>query len=496
MLEKLFEKIPFAQIISRPQINVSGVATDSNLVEAGDLFVPIVGDHYNGYKFISHALEKGAAAVAGDEIKTRKNHLACIYLPNAANHVPFLSAAVYGEPTKNLQVVGVTGTNGKTTTAHIIEALLRSAYDDRAGYIGTTAYRWAKSHQEATYTTPPAPQLQRIFRKMVESEVHSVVLECSSHGIDQGRLNFTHLDVGVFTNLTSDHLDYHQNFVSYRNAKWKMFSELLINSEKKDKFAIFNIDDSTGRSWAREDLPQVETITYSVDHKSAAKVFPKSYELTKNSIVAKIQTPDHILDIKSPMLGLFNLQNILASVAVAHALHLDMTKVQNVISQGVYVPGRMEKIVDTDPFHVFIDYAHTEDALSRVLDVLQSMKEKKIITVFGCGGNADMTKRPKMGEIAAQKSDVVIVTTDNPRNEDPEKIMDDIFIGIDRAIFPSKEILRISKREDAIAKALDIAQPGDIVLIAGKGHEVYQEIAGTRHSFEDRKIVKAWLKQK
>lgn len=496
IVEELFAKIPFAEIISRPATNVSGVAIDSNLVEAGDLFIPLIGENYNGYRFINHALQKGASAVAGDEIRSRKNHLACIYLPNAQKHLPFICSTVYGNPSKKLTTIGITGTNGKTTTAHLIEAMIRGVRGTKVGFLGTTGYRWAGSVQEANLTTPFAPQLQRMMRKMVESGVESVVVECSSHGIEQRRLDYTHFDVAVFTNLTLDHLDYHGSFVSYRNAKWKLFASLLQDSDKRKKYAVFNIDDPTGRSWARESLLHIDTITYSIEKNSKATVFLESYNQSENGMELKVRVQDHLVNIKTPMIGLFNIQNILAALSVAHALRLDLNKAADVISKGVYVPGRLEKLVDTANFDVFIDFAHSEDALSRALDAFNQIKKKRLITVFGCGGDNDKTKRPKMGKIAVEKSDIVVVTSDNSRSEDPEKILDEIFSGIDQSHFSNKEIFRITKRSDAIEHALRMAQKDDIVMIAGKGHETFQQIGDFRHPFEDKKIVKEWMKRK
>jgi UDP-N-acetylmuramoyl-L-alanyl-D-glutamate--2,6-diaminopimelate ligase len=496
IVEELFSKIPFAEIICRPNANISGVAIDSNMVEPGDLFIPLIGENYNGYRFVNHALQKGASAVAGDEIRSRKNHLACIYLPNAQKHLPFICSTVYRNPSKKLQTIGITGTNGKTTTAHLIEAIIRGAAGNKVGYIGTTGYRWTGLVQDANLTTPFSPQLQRMLRKMTESGVESVVLECSSHGIEQHRLDYTHFDVAVFTNLTLDHLDYHGNFVSYRNAKWKLFSSLLVDSDKRRKYAVFNIDDPTGRSWARESLSLVETITYSIEKKSNATIQLENYTQHENGMDLRIRVQDLELNFRTPMLGLFNIQNILAALSVAHVLRLDMNKAAEVLSKGVYVPGRLEKLVDTANFDVFIDFAHSEDALSRSLDVMNQIKKNRLITVFGCGGDNDKSKRPKMGKIAVEKSDIVIATSDNSRSEDPEKILDEIFSGIDQSDFSKKEIFRITKRSDAIEHALRMAQKDDIVMIAGKGHETFQKIGNFKHPFEDKKIVKAWIKNK
>lgn len=494
IIQTLFEKVPYAQVLSKPNTNISGVSIDSNLVEPGDLFIPLVGKNTNGYNYINQAIERGAAAVAGDDIRTRKNHLASVYLPNASAHVSWISANVYGYPSRKLHVTGVTGTHGKTVTAHIIESFLRATKDNRAGYIGTTAYRWAKSHQEAKLTTPTAPQLQKIFQKMVESEIQAVVMECSSHGIHQGRLDYTDFDIAVFTNLGQDHLDYHESFVAYRNTKWHLFSSILENSDKKSKTAIFNLDDPTGRSWIHEGLNRIDTITYTTQKNPKSTIYTETFHLHKDGITAKVWVAGKPLQIRSPMIGIFNLQNILAGISVAHAMNLDMQVVEQTIEQGVYVPGRMEKIQGTKNFHVYIDFAHTDESLSIVLDTLNRFKEKRVITVFGCGGETEIAKRSAMGRVASEKSDVVFVTTDNPRNEDPKNILDDIFMGIDKN--SKTEIFRIPNREEAIVQALQIAQKGDIILIAGKGHETYQEISGIRHPFDDKKVVKTWLKQK
>ncbi|MEZ4845400.1 MAG: UDP-N-acetylmuramoyl-L-alanyl-D-glutamate--2,6-diaminopimelate ligase [Bdellovibrionota bacterium] len=496
IVQELFSKIPFAEVLSKPNMNVSGVAINSNLVEPGDLFIAMIGENQNGYRFIQHALQKGAAAVAGEEIRSKKNHMASIYLPNAAKHLPFICSTVYEHPTKKLELIGVTGTNGKTTTAHLIEAILREIKGDKVGYIGTTGYRWAGSHQESTLTTPFAPQLQRIFRKMVESSVESAVIECSSHGIDQHRVDYSHFDVAVFTNLTHDHLDYHRSFVEYKNTKWKLFSGLLLDSDKRKKHAVFNVDDATGRSWSRERLPLIDVLTYSSEINGKADVFPQKFTQHSDSMELSIRVGEKLLEFKAPMIGSFNLQNILAALSVIYALSFDLDVAANVISKGVFIPGRMEKIVDTGNISVFVDFAHSEDSISRVLDTLNGIKKGRIITVFGCGGESDTTKRPRMGRVAVEKSDIVVVTSDNPRNEDPEKIMDEIFTGIDQSQFSSKEIFRITKRDEAIQHALRMTKKDDIVLIAGKGHETHQQIGNIKQPFEDRKIVKAWMKQR
>ena len=492
ILKQLFEKIPFAEILSGANTKISGVATDSRMVEPGDLFIPVIGRKTNGYRFLAEALEKGATAIAGDEVKSRKGNLGCVHLPKAQQYVPLISAMAYGNPSRMLEVIGITGTSGKTTTGYLIEAILREIQGDAVGYIGDIEYRWAKSHQESKYSTPPAPQLQRILRKMVESQVRSLVLECSSIGLAQGRVDYTQFDIALFTNLASDHLDYHQDFVSYRNAKWKLFSTLLGYSEKKKKIAIFNADDPIGRSWVREHLPRIETITYSTDPKSGATVFTQSYKLNRDSIEATVHISGQVHTFKVPLIGLYNLQNVLASLAVAHSLRIEPKLAVSALQKIVRIPGRMEKVHSTANIEVFIDYAHTPAMLETSLSALAQIKKQRIITVFGCGGERDWTKRSKMGSVAASKSDFVILTSDNPRNEDPQKIIDEISEGIPEG-YPSEQIL---KREEAIFQALKMAKQDDIVLIAGRGHEITQLIKDLHHPSEDRKTVRSWFAKK
>ena len=272
------------------------------------------------------------------------------------------------------------------------------------------------------------------------------------------------------------------------------FQNSWSNRKKKDKFAVINIDDSSGRSWSKETIKTAQTVTYSLEAKTKAMIFPETFEQTKDGIHTKIHLPNTTLELDMPIVGKFSLQNVLAALCAAYSMNLDMKEIKELLDNGVHVPGRMEKMFGTKNFQVYIDFAHTEDSLDHVLNALQSIKQKRILTVFGCGGDGDQKKRPRMGKIAAEKSDVVVITSDNPRNEDPDKILNDIFAGIDEIYFSKKEIFRITKREEAIIHALKMAQKDDIVLIAGKGHENYQEIGGVRYPFEDRKIVKNWVK--
>jgi UDP-N-acetylmuramoyl-L-alanyl-D-glutamate--2,6-diaminopimelate ligase len=496
---QLFAGFPEVRIVGNPNVEVSGIAIDSRNVGPGVLFVALPGTKTDGNRFVAEAIRRGAPAVVAEHPNVPVGTTA-IHLPNGRRRLGEIASRLYGDPSLKMRVVGVTGTNGKTTTAHLIEAILRNAGSNPA-FVGTVGYRWNGVTREAPHTTPEASDLHAMFRTMLDEGVTEVVMECSSHGLEQGRLGGVALDVALFTNLTQDHLDFHGTMDSYREAKWKLFSELLEHSPKEKRLAVVNLDDPVGAEFHRR--LRLPTVTFSVRPSSKADVCPIESALTADGIRARIRIRSSELPIRSPLVGTFNLSNILAALAASDALGIPAGTAAAAVDGFRLVPGRLERIANGKGIHVFVDYAHTDDALRNVIVGLAPLRQGRLIVVFGCGGDRDRGKRPKMARVAAEGADVVIVTSDNPRSEKPEKIIEEIVSGLPKGtrIVKPEELqsssrgvaCSMSERRAAIEHALSVAARGDVVLIAGKGHETYQEIAGVRHPFDDRTVAGAWF---
>ncbi len=500
ILEEL--RVPGAKLRRESRTLVEGVNLDSRRVKPGDLFFALQGEKVDGREFIPEAISRGAAAIAvEDEVPT--DRLPVLTVPNLRNHLGFISAQILGEPSRKLRVIGVTGTNGKTTTCHLLETILQQK-GSSVGYIGTLGYRWGGKSFGTGRTTPEAPDLQRMLRLMVEDGVTDVVIECSSHGLELGRLNAVHFDVVVFLNLTEDHLDFHQTMELYQEAKGKLLNPGLTTSEKPNRSAILNIDDPAGAAWAREGA--FPTVAFSHKPSIKADLYPVRVEERANGIHAEIRFHREIFEIDSPLVGSFNLQNVLAAVGAAKAISVSTSEIVKGLAQQRQVPGRLESIPAHSGVNVFVDYAHTKDALERVLTSLKSFCSGRLIVVFGCGGDRDREKRPRMGSVASRLADLTIVTTDNPRSEDPQAIMNEIVSGVaDRSrvqtVVPkenpvSGSVCTVLDRAIAIETALDWSQPGDTVVIAGKGHERDQEIKGEYLPFDDTEVVRQWAKRR
>ncbi|MDZ4224545.1 MAG: UDP-N-acetylmuramoyl-L-alanyl-D-glutamate--2,6-diaminopimelate ligase, partial [bacterium] len=392
-----------------------------------------------------------------------------------------LSAMMFGEPTKNLRLVGITGTNGKTTTAYLIDSVWRAA-GLKTGLLSTVAYRVGDQLLEAERTTPESYDLQKMFQQMVKQGVSDCVMEVTSHALDLKRVVGCHFDGAIFTNLSQDHLDYHKDMEHYFACKAKLFRERLVVSEKRSLFAVLNWDDSYGRTLAGG-LP-AKIWRYSL--KEGVEVGVRRMEAGWHGLKMDVATPQGLLTLSSPLIGEFNASNILGGVAASLAMEIPLDQIALGVASFEGVPGRLEKIKNNRGIHVFVDYAHTPKALENVLHALKALNPKKIVTVFGCGGDRDRLKRPLMGAAVDRFSDAAIITSDNPRGEKLEEIIQEVALGFRSG----KEFSKIVDRKEAIAKALSEAQEGDCVLIAGKGHEAYQEAAGVKHPFDDRKIVR------
>lgn len=467
---------------------VKGIAYHSKKVEPGTLFVALAGVKTDGKKYITEAIQRGAMAIVLEGSFAPDVSIPQILVPNAREALAQMSAFLFSNPSQNLKLFGVTGTNGKTTLTYLLESFFSST-PDCAGVIGTINTRYGQKIIPASHTTPESRDLQEILASMVKEKVTHVAIEVSSHALDQNRVTGLDFDAALFTNLTQDHLDYHASLEEYFKAKEKLFTLYLHQSSKKEKIAVINCDTDYGkRLW--KDCENLSFTKWSYGFDKTHDIFPKKFSLSALGIEASLQTPKGELLIKSPLLGKFNLENIMAAVGVGLFFGLSREKIEKTFQNFSKVPGRLERVEDNAGRHIFVDYAHTPDALKNVLQTLGELKKKKIITVFGCGGDRDPTKRAPMGEIAASLSDISIVTSDNPRTEDPKKIIDQVLTGITKT---KKTHFVEPDRKKAIEMAIRLSEKDDIVLVAGKGHEDYQIIGETKFHFSDQEIIKSSL---
>jgi MurE/MurF fusion protein len=463
-------------------------------VQKGGIFVAIAGLSADGHDFIDVAIAKGAAAVVvGRQVSSGVPQ---VRVKDTRAALAQLSARFFGEPSKGICLIGVTGTNGKTTTTYLIESILKTA-GYKTGVIGTINCRYDDIEIDSLVTTPESLDLQRILSEMVRAGVTHVIMEVSSHGVDLKRIEGCAFDVGVFTNLSQDHLDYHPNMEAYWECKKRFFTHHLAVSEKKAKaIAVLNTDSDEGRLLAG----CLEIPVLTVGSHDGDGVHPDQVRFDLNGITGWLQTKEKRISLKSSLVGRHNLENILCAVGVGTALGISLDLVGRGIDAAVRVPGRLESVTDPGGRYVFVDYAHTPDALEKALRTLKSLTDRRVICVFGAGGNRDRGKRPKMGEIAGKLADFTIITSDNPRMESPGDIVGEVAFGIEpiNRQFKEKDLLGgypgngyclEPDREKAIRLGLQIAQPGDAVLIAGKGHETYQVMGPVTIPFDDRKAV-------
>jgi len=485
------------EVYGDDSINVSTIATHSAQASPNSLFVALPGTTTDGHAFLPDAYRAGARAFVTQK-PFRMPGVANLVVADTRAALAALAARFYDYPSERLRLIGITGTNGKTTTAFLTESILCAA-GFQTGLISTIAYRYGSGCRAADRTTPDQLRLQSLFRDMADAGTQYVVMEVSSHGLQQRRVDGCSFDVAVFTNLTPEHLDYHGTMDEYFKAKERFFTEVLPASKKQRTIAIVNRDDPYGAAL----LSRVKTpaLTYGM---SEADVHVEHAQISLQGIRAEIATPQALVSIQSPLIGRFNLMNILAAVAVATACGIPPDAIPQGIARLTGVPGRMERIENTKGLSVFVDYAHTGDALEQVLATLTQAGAQRIITVFGCGGDRDRAKRPVMGSVAARYSAVVILTSDNPRSEDPEAIISEIEPGVLQQGYTRTTAKRLTPessrcyalvpdRRAAIRTALASARAGDVVLIAGKGHETYQEVRGIRTHFDDRDVAREAL---
>lgn len=474
--------------LSHPALDteITGLATNSWNCKPGDLFIGMPGTRVDGGDFWASALEAGAvAALVSTTVKGPEDETACVIPMTDMNRVcAEVSAAFYNHPSQKMQMVGVTGTNGKTTTTHLIEYLLNQSQKATA-LLGTLYARWPGHEQTATHTTPFAVDLQQQLAAAQTAGSEFGVMEVSSHALAQQRVLGCKFSVSVFTNLTQDHLDYHKDLEDYFEAKALLFSPTYLQGR-----AVVNLDDSYGRRLAERN----ETVwTYSTEN-SEADLWTSDLTYTPGGVQGQLHTPAGTVAFQSPLVGQFNVANLLAAVGAGLSLGLDLNTMTQGLAQFGGVPGRMEQVsVSPDQdISVIVDYAHTPDSLENMLKATRPFVKGQIICVFGCGGDRDRTKRPQMGGIAARLADTVVVTSDNPRTEDPQQILQDVLEGIEDSVQPIVE----ADRRTAIQTAIQSAQPGDFVLIAGKGHEDYQILGTEKIHFDDREEAQAALQQR
>lgn len=467
-------------------LEVKGLTTNSHACQPGDLFIGMPGTRVDGGEFWSSAIASGAiAAIVSPQIAHDANNPVLIGATDMVAACAAVAAAFYGYPTKQMQLVGVTGTNGKTTTTHLIEYFLAEANLSTA-LMGTLYTRWAGFEKTAAHTTPFAVELQQQFAEARDAGCKFGVMEVSSHALAQGRVKSCEFDVAVFTNLTQDHLDYHKDMEDYFNAK-----ALLFSPEYLQGLAIINIDDPISDRLIKQ--IQSPVWSYSVGDRTA-DLYTTDLQYKPSGVSGTLHTPKGDITFESPLVGQYNLANLLAAVGTALHLGVDLQLIVQKLPDFPGVPGRMERvqISPNQDISTIVDYAHTPDSLENLLKAARPFISGKMICVFGCGGDRDRTKRPKMGKIAAELADIAVVTSDNPRTENPEQILQDILAGIPTTIKP----IVICDRASAINAAIMQAKPGDGVLIAGKGHEDYQILGTEKIHFDDREQAKSALSKR
>lgn len=460
---------------------ITGISYDSRVVGPGVLFVAFRGGTFDGHNYIKDAVARGAAAVVAES--DIQADVPVVLAPDSRAVLPVLSARLYDYPSRKMILVGVTGTNGKTTTTFLIESIFRAA-GKKSAFIGTLGARIGGESIETEHTTPESSDLQRVLAQMVDSHVEAVAMEVSSHALIQGRSDFCEFDCGVFTNLTQDHLDFHGTLEDYLKAKLSLFADYPLKSSKRFVAAV-NLDDPAGKSVV--DATKGEAITYGIT--STADVIGSEIDVSASSLSFVISYMGQSSRVQVPLGGYFNVYNSLAAAAACLGLGIDLPTVVAGLQAAPKVPGRFESIDCGQDFGVLVDYAHTPDGLENVLRSARKLTKSRLIVVFGCGGDRDRGKRPIMGKIASELADVAIITSDNPRSEDPAAIIRDVLEGIPLDAYPKAAV----DRHEAIESALMMAEKGDVVVIAGKGHEDYQIYADRTIHFDDREVAREVL---
>lgn len=490
-LVKIIENLSgVKKIVDSASLEIKGLSSDSRKTKQSFLFIAIKGSLFNGTDFIDEAVDRGAVAVimeqSGNDINTfRRRGVTYIYVSDARRALSEACRAFYGDISNKMRLIGVTGTNGKTTITYLVESLFK-VKKEKSGVIGTVNYRFGDRLIPAVNTTPDALDLYSLLSSMYKAGLRNCILEVSSHSLDQGRVDTLSFDIAVFTNITSEHLDYHRNLESYLASKIKLFTKI-----KRGGCAVINTDDDNSEKIINKVLSENKAgiISYGIDEN--ADLIARDINYSPAGLEFKLCTKagsDFL--IKSSLIGRHNVYNILAASACGIAMGMDLKDIALGIKDVTVLPGRLEKINCGQDFMVFVDYAHTENGMENVLKTLKDLNPARILVVFGCGGNRDRSKRPNMGRVSSELSDKIFITSDNPRNEDPTDIANEIVKGIN--VDKNNYVVELD-RFRAITKALKEARKGDIVLVAGKGHEAYQIFKDVTVPFDDREVVRKIL---
>ena len=480
-LKTLVAAIPVRQVIGKLDRPVESIAYDSRRVQKNGLFVAMRGENRDGHEFIGQAIEKGASVIVAER-EEKHSRATCLVVENARRALADLSATFYGLPAQRLKLAAVTGTNGKTTITFLIKHICEKARL-RCGLIGTVRYEIGERVLPASRTTPESLDLQELLAQIVNAGCRAAAMEVSSHALAQDRTRGLEWNVAVFTNLTQDHLDFHGTMESYFESKSRLFTQLGQQQKKRKPVAVVNIDDHFGEQLLQRIGKKVAVVTYGMGARADFRASNYRVEFGGTSYQLDARGKSYL--VRVPLIGRFNVLNSVAALAAANALGVDLREAVLNLGKSPQVPGRLELVPAKRQFQVFVDYAHTPDALRNVLKTLRELGPHRLIVVFGCGGDRDRKKRSLMGEIADRHSDYAILTSDNPRKEDPNVIIAEIEKGV-----RSTHYEKLVDRAEAIGRAIALAQSRDIVLIAGKGHENYQEFADHTVPFDDIQVAR------
>jgi len=478
-LEELLRGIDYRILAGNSQLIIKGIAFDSKQVKPGFLFVCIAGLKTDGHLYIDNAIENGAAAIMVENIVRVKTGITCVLTENTRKGLATVASNFYGEPSRNIKVIGVTGTNGKTTTTHLIRAILEEAKYPTS-IMGTLYAKIGDTLLDVDHTTPEAPAIEAFLKASCQAGCEYAVMEVSSHALDLFRVDKILFKAAVFTNLTQDHLDYHHDMDHYLASKLKLFDA---SNREEVFYTVVNGDDAHSEDFIN--ASGGKSHSYGVQGESELQAFDIKTGVKGTSFTVKHGADSFSVNMK--IIGMFNVYNALAAISVALNEGVSIEVIQTALEKVDGVPGRFEQVNCGQPFTVIVDYAHTPDGLENILSTARELCSNRLITVFGCGGDRDRGKRPLMGEIAARFSDFCVVTSDNPRSEEPEAIIADIVPGLEKV--ENSRYAIIIDRCEAIRHALYLAREGDFVVIAGKGHETYQLVKGAVLDFDDRKVA-------